>query len=299
MNRLMIFYFDPDPAGATGGTVIDAAATPVVIDATKPGSSSTTLDINKVDPPVVKVEPFLLPDAYKDKPYLKGAKDINDVYKMLDGAQELIGKKGSVLPKDDAPQSEWDAYYESVGRPKTAAEYVLKDADKTDPDFLKDAQEAMYKKGLSAKQAAGLWDDLTGALTKVAEKKGLSDQQTNVDFDKLAADTFGVDRDKVLARSRELLNANISPAMKAAIDKLPNESLIILADVLRNVDKKYISPDGPGAKPNATGATPDDLRMQARQLMEKQTKMDTMSSEYAATQKQIDAIYETIRRGTR
>ena len=306
MKDLIKLYRDPAIVEPVAPVVPPVEPPVQVPDAAKPvdlspKSASTTVDLNT---PVVKVDDkgFVLPDAFKDKPYLKGVKSVDEVYKMLDGAQELIGKKGPAVPKADAPQAEKDAYYESIGRPKTAAEYtsVLVGADKTDPKVLTRIQEAFHKAGLTPDQAKLAWEESTGAFMDYAKEKGLADAQADVDFDKLAANTFGVDRDKVLARGKELVDANISPAMKEAAKKLDNNAYVVLADILRNIDKKYISPDGaPLGKPTATGMTPADLSNKARNLMAEQSKFTPMSQEFNNLQKQIDECYDTMRRGTR
>lgn len=306
MTNFIKLYYDPAAVVDPPAAVIPAVEPPVAVDPAapvdlKPASVSTTIDLNKVDPPPVKVETFIIPDAFKDKPYLKGVDSQEKLFKMLDGAQELIGKKGPGIPKADAPQAEKDAYYDSIGRPKTAAEYtpVLTGADKTDPKVLPKLQAAFHKAGLTTEQAKIVWDESSTAFSDFAKETNLAAEQNNVDFDKLATDTFGVERDKVLARGKELISANISPSMKAAVEKLPNESLIVLADVLRNLDKKYIKQDGPGQQPTVTGATPDDLRAKARGLMAQQKGMDVMGVEFQNLQKQIDGIYDQIRRGTK
>lgn len=296
MKNLIRLYRFPE-------AVIDAPAATVIPDAAKPAdlapaSAATTLDIN-TPAPKVETATFVLPDAYKDKTYLKGVKDLDQVYKMLDGAQELIGKKGPALPKPEAPQAEWDAYYESIGRPKTAAEYAFDGADKANPAFLPKVQAAMHKAGLTPSQAKTIWSEVNVALGEFATEKGIADKQADIDFDKLAADTFGVDRDKVLARGKELVYSHISPTMKDAYAKLDNNSLVVLADVLRNIDSKYIKADGPGKQPDANGVTPAELSAKARTLMVEQGKYSPMSQEFLNIQKQIDDCYNMMRRGTR
>lgn len=299
MKDLIRLYREPavvvDPPAAVVEPPVADGAKPVDL---KPASASATVDINAK--PAVVADPFVLPDAYKDKPYLKGVDSQEKLLKMLDGAQELIGKKGSGIPKVDAPKEEWDAYYESIGRPKTAAEYQFDGVDKADPKFLPKVQAAMHKHGLTASQAKGLWADVNGAISEAITEKGLADKQTDVDFEKLATDTFGVERDRILARGKELIYANISPAMKDAVEKLPNESLVVLADVLRSIDKRYIKNDSaPIGQPTVNGGTPAEVSAKARGLMSEQAKHDPMSVEYQSLQKQIDGLYNSLRTAQR
>lgn len=284
-------YRDPNATG--GAAVLEAPAAGAQLANLAPASATASVNLNDLP----AGGSFALPDAYKDKPYLKGVDSMDKVYAMLDGAQVLIGKKGPSVPAVDAPQADKDAYYEALGRPKTAAEYKFDGMDKADLKFLPRVQGAFHKHGLTADQAKGVWADVNVALTEHMAEKGIVDQQANVDFTKLATDTFGVDRDKVLARGKELIEANISPAMKPAVSKLDNNSLVVLADVLRNLDKKYIKQDGaPGGAPAASSSTPDDIRAQARLLMEKQKGMSSMSEEFNALQKQINSLYDQLRK---
>lgn len=259
-----------------------------------PASASTTLDISK-EPAKPAEGTFVIPDAFKDKPYLKGVDSLEKLYAMLDGAQTLIGQKGTIVPKDDAPQTEWDAYYESLGRPKTAAEYKFEGADKSDPKFLPKVQSALHEAGLTSKQAEKVWTKVNVALGEYMKEKGIEVAAQDTDFNKLATDSFGVEREAVIARGKELLKELTSPNMKEHVAKLSNDSLIVLTDVLRNVDKKYIRQDGPQKPPSLLGGTPDELRAKARGLMEKQRGLDPMSQENQNLQKQIDACYDAIR----
>lgn len=264
----------------------------------KPGSASATVDLNSK--PVDKTaETFVIPEAFRDKPYLKGVDSQEKLFKMLDGAQNLIGQKGPALPKADAPQAEWDTYYESIGRPKTAAEYAFDGADKADPKFLPKVQEAMHKAGLTPTQAKTVWDNVQVALGDFVKDNNMAAQQADVDFDKLANDSFGVERGRILATSKDLLEKNTSANMKPLIAKLSNENLIVLADVLNNINKRYIKQDGPGGLPNVNIGTPDELRSKARGLMADQLKHNPMSIEWQNLQKQIDGLYNNMRSGQR
>lgn len=297
MNWLKL-YRDPAVVESVANVEPPIAVVPAtdIVDL-KPASASTTLDISKsLTPPAAA---FVLPDAFKDKPYLKGVDSLDKVYAMLDGAQNLIGQKGPSVPKDDAPQAEWDKYYESVGRPKEAAEYKFEGADKSDPKFLPKVQIAMHKAGLTSKQANTVWNEVNLALGEFMKEKGIEAAAQDTDFNKLATDSFGVERDVVLARSKDMLKEFSSPNMREQIARLPNESLIVLSDVLRNIDRKFIKQDGPQRPPTLQGGTPDELRARARGLMEKQRGMDPMSQENINLQTQIDGIYDQIRRANK
>lgn len=296
MNSLIKLYRFPDaPAGAAVAEPPAAAVAPASV--TAPASAGTTVNINDAAKPAAGTPPaFALPDVWKDKPYLKGVDSMEKVFTMLDGAQNLIGKNRVALPGENATQAELDAFYESVGRPKTSGEYTFKTNDATDKNFIPKVQAAMHKYGLSAKQAAGVWDDVNVALMDYAKEKGIVQKQMDVDFTKLATDSFGAERDAVLSRGKELIKELASPTMKQYVENLPNEALVVMADILRNADKKYIRPDGPGAPPTIGTGTPDQLRVKAKEMMEQQRGLDPMSTQFQNLQTEINKIYDTIRK---
>lgn len=276
--------------------VADPAGAAAAVE-TAPKSVKATVDINAATAAKpAEAGAFVLPDAYKDKPYLKGVDSQEKLLKMLDGAQELIGKKGPSIPKDDAPQADWDAYYEALGRPKEAAEYKLEGADKADPKFFPKVQAALHKAGLTGRQAGTVWSEVNKALGEYMAETGAASVAQDVDFNKLATETFGAQRDTVLARGKELIEAHMSPAMKTAAAKLDNNALIVMADLLQNIDKKFIRQDGPGGKPILQGGTPDELRAKARGLMAEQGKYSSTSVEFTNLQSQIDGIYDSLRK---
>jgi len=270
------------------------AAPPVNI----PGASaSVSLPLPPAGTPSPETPPaFALPDAYKDKPYLKGVDSMDKVFKMLDGAQELIGKRPAGIPGPDATPEDKAKFYDALGRPKTSAEYVLDGSDKADQEFTSVVKDVFHKHGLSAEQAKGVYADINVALGKAAEKLGLAAQQQDVNFDELANKTFGANRDKVLSISKSLLEANVSPSMKEHVAKLSNENLIVLADVLNNINAKYIKQDvAPGGSPTAVGLTPASVSAKGRELMMSEAYNNPFHPNHAQVVQQVKEIYGTLK----
>ena len=51
-----------------------------------------------------------------------GGKNANEVGKYIKELQSFAGRKGDI-PKDDATDEEWDAFYQKLGRPETIEGY--------------------------------------------------------------------------------------------------------------------------------------------------------------------------------
>lgn len=265
-----------------------------------PASASVSMQLPPANPPSDTPLPtppsapsFVVPDAYKEKPYLKGVDSLDKVFSMLDGAQTLIGKKS--IPGADAKPEDWEAFYDAKGRPKTAAEYKIEGAEKSDPRFLSSVQKALHKIGATPSEANLLWKEVSTELEAIAKEKGLADQQADVDFEALASKTFGINKDAVLSTSKVLLDKFAPSEMKPLIANLPNEQLILLAGVLDNINKTYIKQDGaPAGQPAATGRTPGELQEQARQLMLKPEFSNPFLPGHDSVKKQVEQLYQSM-----
>ena len=243
--------------------------------------------------PVGGAPAFSIPDTYKDRPYLKGVDSIDRVYEMLDGAQKVLGTRPAGIPGPDAKPEEVEKFYSAI-RPKIATEYQFEIDPSVKPDekVIGRVKDLMFKHGLSAIQAKGLQKDFDQMAIEMAKEKGIVLQEQNTNFDKLAKDVFGADRDKILATSKGLIDTFTPPAMKGEVAKLSNENLIVLAGILNGIHAKYIKTDGAPPAPGAGGGeTPETLRTEARALMASKAYTDSMDVNHMNVRKQVDELY--------
>jgi hypothetical protein len=111
-------------------------------------------------------------ESFSD-PEVKGAKTL-DKFKGSNEREllEQVAKgyinleklpRGVVIPKDDAPPAEWDAFYEKAGRPKSADEYGIDVKPPARVAWNPEAQKLilgkMHARGLTKRQAEGLLSD--------------------------------------------------------------------------------------------------------------------------------------------
>lgn len=276
-----------------------ATATIPIPAATAPAASAAAPAAAPQTPAAGTPPPFSIPEAYKDRPYLKGVDSIEKVYSMLDGAQTMIGKRPAGIPAADAPQEEWDKFYDAAGRPKTPAEYKFEAAEgvKHDEKLVSAMQGVMHKAGLSANQAQIVQKGFDAALLEVLKEKGIQTQQQDQNFDALASKVFGADRDKVLAQSKALIDKHASPELKPLLGNLTNEQLVAFAGVLNNIQKTYIKEDGaPGSTPSGTGMTPDQISAEARRLMATPEYSNPFHAGHAEMVKKVSDLYSLLKK---
>lgn len=105
------------------------------------------------------------------KPY---GGDINNLVKDLIETKKMVGADKVTLPGEKATPEERAAFYEKLGRPKTADEYGFKVPDnipagvRVDEAGIKGVAQLMHEAGLSKQQAQSIFDGYMKMQTETA-----------------------------------------------------------------------------------------------------------------------------------
>lgn len=94
-----------------------------------------------------------LPADLRDHAALKSHADVVSLAKEHVNAQQLIGRKGVILPGENAKPEDWDKVYDALGRPKDPQGYGIKRPDAV-PEDRWDGKRADWWAGVAHK--AGL-----------------------------------------------------------------------------------------------------------------------------------------------
>jgi hypothetical protein len=240
---------------------------------------------------------FAIPETYKTKEYLKDAKSYDDVFKMLDGAQTLIGKRPAGIPDDKASPEDWDRFYATAGRPEKAELYEFDDAalpegQKRDPEFAGKIKGIMHKAGLSTRQAKQLQTEYDKLIGEGMAAQTKSAQEADAKFETDAQALFGARKDEALGIAKNLLGAHLPESMKGHIEKLGNQELLMLASVLDSVNAKYIKEDGPnkgGGGGSAKSAV--EIEKEATDLMATDAYRSNMHKDHDSTRQKVRELF--------
>jgi hypothetical protein len=102
----------------------------------------------------------------------KGWKDPGELLTGYRNLEKLVGENRIAVPKDEKDEAAWGKLYDSMGRPKTHADYKLPVPQGGDPKFAGAAAEVFHKAGLSSKQASTIatwWNELAAKGQKDAD----------------------------------------------------------------------------------------------------------------------------------
>mgnify|MGYP003147620473 CR=1 FL=1 len=239
---------------------------------------------------------FAIPEGYKDKPYMKGIDSEEALYKAFDGVQSLLGQKVT-FPDDNTTDENRLAFNRAAGMPEKAEEYLFereeKDKVNVDPAFDLKVKSLFHETGLSGKAAT----KLQKGFEKIAKEMETNGQEAlDKEFETLSKQTFGDQKEVILASSKKLLEEHAPEAFKKHIAELDNQSLVLLASVLNEIKTKYIDEDNINDKNLQKGGEGgvEDLRKKGRELMKLPGFKDAFHPDHKKIHEQKAEIYAQI-----
>jgi hypothetical protein len=239
---------------------------------------------------------FSIPEAYKDKTYLKDVKSYDDVFKMLDGAEKLIGQRPVNIPTEESSEEDWNSFYTKLGRPESAEKYEFKNPEGSEgnPDFEKAIGDVLHKAGVSQKQLDVIKPGFDGIIGQMTQEQI---EKSDKDFDTLSSKVFGDKKDQILADTKKLLSEN-KPTNVEDIDEylntLDNKSLVVMASVLNNIKEKYISEDNSANQGGSPSVNTDAMRKEAIQIMASEEYRSSFHPNHEQAKQRVEQIYSDI-----
>lgn len=230
---------------------------------------------------------FVVPDEYKERGWVKNIKSSQDLWKTLDNAQALVGKKTVAPDWKTATPNEIEAYYKQI-RPADKAEYGLNEVipEEKSREFYSDL---LHKHGISAKQGADLAREFIAQQQK--EYDALYDADSFISGAKQA---FGAEYEAKITEATEVLRANLSKEDQVFLDqKVPNNYALLFYKFANNIKNAYGIKEGNPPPPG--GSVPQDLDKVRgdlrRQIMELESRTHT-AQEKLELQNKLAATYK-------
>jgi len=217
-------------------------------------------------------------------------KDANEVGKYIKELQSFAGKKGDI-PKSDASDEEWSAFYQKLGRPENLegydftigddfAEIVGEDSAPFFEKAVEGFKEKAFELGASAEKAEELVNWYLGMVAEELEQSSASVKEADEEMDKELRSQWGDEYDGMMNGVIALLKNNGMPEenLKFAIDTglLKDPSLAI---TLGNIASKFSDdPEIGHHQTNTMAGVRDQLaevNMEIADYIKKGTKVPT------------------------
>jgi hypothetical protein len=176
---------------------------------------------------------FSVPTEYQEKGWAKNIHSEADLWKTLDNAQGLIGRKTIGIPDfDNAKPEEIDEYY-SHTRPKDSNEYEFDTAFSEDEKA--DLRKLFSDNGLTKQQAKNIVAHIQEAVIKDNEET-YGEEGLKAEF----LNRFGADWEKAIVPIKDALNSVLTKEQAEALNEtLPNEAVGVLFALTKSIMDKY------------------------------------------------------------
>lgn len=283
--------------------VDDTTTTPPATTTGAPPAETTDTGATTTVPTTTPVEEqkfpdikTLIPKGFEGKQWVTETKDVPKLFKRVDDLLTEIGKKPTGIPGENAKPEEIAAFHKAFGVPEKPEEYKFPDPPAglvKNEKFEGKMKEIFKTAGVSAKQAATLVPAYNALVAEISKELGAAGEQADVDFDKLAGETFGPKKEAVLKNSKALIAKYAPPQMAKHLEGLSNENLIVMAGVIDAIRAEFISDDKlpEGGTGGGVGMTAEAKRAKGMELMASKAYQDPFHPEHAKVKAEVDRLY--------
>ena len=260
------------------------------------------------DQPAAQSQAFSVPEAYAGKPWVEKIKSSDDLWKTLDNAQGLLGRRPNI-PGQDASEEDWNRFYTALGRPESPDKYDLKDIDGLPEGadlkpFKAKAAALAHQIGLTPKQAEKLWQGYLAEEMKstseirakaAEEKKRLDDE-----FDALAKEHFGDGFDSASKATQDAVSRLVPEKLRGAYADIAEnpKALTALVALVNGMNgemeklRKEYGAEGklPGSGDTVGSKSIDEVRKELAALRTSPEARDFLNPKNKETIKRIEQL---------
>jgi len=185
-------------------------------------------------------ESYQVPETYREQAWAKDIKSEEDVYKQLQGAQELIGKK-SLPPKFEDMTEQQVEDYNSSTRPEKWEDYEM-------PESFTPTEKELYGKALHEEGISGFKAKRLMAKLEAQHNETKETTFGEKGWKEILKTSFGDEFETKGGEVTGFIKKNAVEADQKLIEAAPNEVLGAFYRIIDNVKKAY------GANEAGTGA---------------------------------------------
>ena len=242
---------------------------------------------------------FLAGDEFaelRENESLKTIPDVPTLAKAMVDTKALVGRKGVILPKEDAPPEEWDQFYAALGRPESPEAYDIKPEGLPDDFPYMPELESAYRKlaheaGLTPAAAKKIYDGYNKFMLET-HQKGQQDLKNAVaEMEAGLQKEWGGKYGDNLALARKSMGRVAPPGSPelAALDQAIGESPV-LVKFFYNLGKSMSEGDfiTGGGTQNAS------LESRRQELMRNPAYLDAKSPEHKTIVEEVTKIYQEL-----
>ena len=211
---------------------VDIVEEPTVEEAPAPEEANANDDAGDAG------SPFEIPEAYREKGWVKNVKSVDDLFKIHDDAQALIGKKAVIPDLENGADDEVNAYLEQI-TPKDAAAYDAVFGEGVDENMKGALADVLKESNISVAQAK----KLLPAYAKL-EETVRDEMFSEESFFDTMRESFGESYKEPAAKTASFIAGTLNDSDKALIEEMPNKFLGVLYRMANKVMTDYGAEEG-------------------------------------------------------
>lgn len=165
-----------------------------------------------------------LDPALREVAAAKGWQTPADAVRSYASLERLLGAEKVALPPANAPDADWDAVWDRLGRPRTPAGYQFEKPagdDSYSDELASWAREACHKVGMPARMAEAFHDEFVSFARSMADRNETAQAMNDVELHAFMDREWGSARDDKLAAFRRGAHAFLdSPLSLDLVQKI-------------------------------------------------------------------------------
>jgi len=197
---------------------------------------------------------FEIPEAYRDRGWVEKVKSPDDLWKTLDNAQSLLGKRPAGIPANDAPVEEWEKFKQAA-----RGEYVFSDIEGVPEGMdlapVKEvAKKLMHDAGVPPKIADELFKQYMAL-----DIEGGKQKQESLDkrYDELATKVLGEKQADFEKAALEVLNTHVDEDLRKSFVDNPDGMIAYIQSINKLQEKHNAELAAVRAEYGAEGKLPN------------------------------------------
>lgn len=243
---------------------------------------------------------FSVPEAYASKGWAKDIKSADDLWKLTDNAQSLIGKRPAGVPLTDSPTEEWEKFYSTTRPEKYDLPKVEGFDEKVLAEFSPIAEKLFSKHGLTQKQAADFYKDYLLLEKEAENNSSLADDKV---YSELTAKHFGDKASEIETVAQEAIKAFVPEELRGAISDASSNVLVAMQALAANakaeIDRVKKEYGAEGTLPSGESAPASNIEATRKELAALRLSKDATdptSPRYKETRAKIEEMSAAVRR---
>lgn len=230
---------------------------------------------------------FALPEAYKAKGWAAKVKSQDDLFKLIDNQDKLIGQKSIVPDFDKASPEEIEAY---VSKLRPADKSAYKFGDDANPEVSAAVADIMHKAGIPAALGNKVIDGYK-ALERTFMEKRLSKEGLEAEWKK----SFGESYQEEAGKTTNFIKEHLTAEDRKLFDSVPNEHLGLVYRLASVIKKAYGASEGKAGEAGVGSQKGTDVEGMRKGLRAKMADMKRAPHDAGEYQKLVDQLAATYK----